>query len=77
MSRNARIGLRLFAVYLTFYAGFVALSAFRPQVMEQTPYPGINLAIILGFGLIMGALLLAFIYGLLCNRAGDSHKGSL
>lgn len=75
MSRNARIGLALFFVYLLFYGGFVGLSAFAPSSMEWTPLPGINLAIIYGFLLIILALLLALIYGLVCNAEGDRRQG--
>jgi len=65
--RNARIGLILFAVYLLLYGGFVFLNAFAPEMMESTPIPGINLAIIYGFALIVAALILAAVYGLLCK----------
>ncbi len=75
MSRNARVGLFLFVVYLICYAGFVGLNAFAPQAMAQTPLPGINLAILYGFGLIVLALALALLYGLLCTASGDRREG--
>ncbi len=65
-SKNARLGLQLFCVYLVLYGGFVLLNAFAPQTMEITPLAGINLAILYGFGLIVAALALALIYGMLC-----------
>lgn len=71
-SRNARIGLALFGVYLLLYGGFVGLSAFSPQTMESTPLAGVNLAILYGFALIVFAFVLALLYGLLC-RAGDGR----
>jgi uncharacterized membrane protein (DUF485 family) len=66
-ARNARYGLWLFAVYLVFYGGFMGLSAFEPQLMSKSPFGGVNLAIIYGFGLIVAALLLALIYMVLCR----------
>jgi len=66
-TRNSRIGLVLFAVYLLLYGGFVYLNAFAADVMETTPIAGVNLAILYGFGLIVAALVLALIYGLLCK----------
>lgn len=66
-SKNARLGLQLFAVYLVLYGGFVLLNAFAPQTMEITPVGGINLAILYGFGLIIAALVLALIYGAICK----------
>ena len=66
-ARNARYGLWLFAVYVVLYAGFMGLSAFEPQLMSKTPFGGVNLAIIYGFGLIVAALVLALIYMVLCR----------
>lgn len=65
--RNARVGLQLFTVYFLVYAGFVLLNAFWPRVMEWTPVAGINLAILYGLLLIVGALLMSFLYGWLCQ----------
>ena len=71
-SSNARLGLKLFMVYLALYSGFVLISAFAPEVMERTPIAGINLAILYGFGLIIGALALSLIYGFMCNDDDES-----
>ncbi len=70
-SRNARIGLILFAVYLALYGGFVYLSAFQAEAMESTPLAGLNLAVLYGFGLIIAALVLALVYGWLCRESGS------
>ena len=45
----------------------MGLSAFEPQLMSKTPFGGVNLAIIYGFGLIVAALVLALIYVRLCR----------
>ena len=65
--RNARIGLALFFVYLALYGGFMALSAFYLETMRSTPFGGVNLAILYGFGLIVGAIVLALLYMVLCK----------
>jgi uncharacterized membrane protein (DUF485 family) len=62
IARNVRYGLVLFAVYLVFYAGFIALAAFAPARMKQPAVGGINLAILYGIGLIVMAFVLALIY---------------
>lgn len=67
-TRNARIGLVLFGLYLILYSGFVLLNAFRPETMEVT-FGGINLAIVYGVGLILAALVVSLVYGVLCGRA--------
>ncbi|MCC6494517.1 MAG: DUF485 domain-containing protein [Pirellulales bacterium] len=72
-SRNARLGLVLFFIYLAFYAGFVLLAAFSPETMARTPWGGVNLAIWYGFALIAAALALALVYGALCRPDDDQH----
>ena len=73
-SRNARIGLVLFVVYLLLYGGFVFLNAFSPATMEQLPLAGVNLAIIYGFGLIIAAIVLALVYGAICGSENSSEE---
>jgi uncharacterized membrane protein (DUF485 family) len=72
--RNARIGLRLFAVYLVLYTAFVLLNALRPDVMEETA-AGVNLAVLSGFGLIAGAFVIALAYGWLCRGGREDEAG--
>jgi uncharacterized membrane protein (DUF485 family) len=67
ISRNARNGLILFAIYVVLYLGFMLLNAFEPQRMQQPVLVGVNLAIVYGMSLIVAALLLALVYMLLCR----------
>lgn len=78
-SRNSRIGLALFLLYLLLYGGFVLLNTFWPDAMEITPLAGVNLAILYGFGLIIAAFVLAVIYGLACKseESSSSAEGDL
>ena len=64
---NARLGLVLFAVYLAAYGAYVFINAFRPAVMDQIVFSGINLAVASGLALIVGALVLAVVYAVLCR----------
>ena len=73
-SRNTRLGLVLFAVYLVFYGGFVLLAAFSPDSLAVLPWAGVNLAIWYGFGLILAALLLALIYGWICRGDEEANR---
>ena len=66
-TRNARMGLVLFAIYLVLYGGFVLINTFSPESMEATPIAGINVAILYGFGLIIAAFVMALLYGVLCD----------
>jgi uncharacterized membrane protein (DUF485 family) len=67
-TRNSRIGLALFFIYLLFYGAFVLIAAFSPQTFDATPLAGVNVAIWYGFGLIVSAIILAFFYGLACRK---------
>jgi uncharacterized membrane protein (DUF485 family) len=74
IARNARVGLWLFAVYVVLYAGFMILSAFYPERMRQSAIAGVNLAVAYGFGLIVGAFVLALVYMFLVRaRAADEN----
>jgi uncharacterized membrane protein (DUF485 family) len=70
-TRNTRLGLALFAVYLAFYGGFVLLAAFAPDSLAALPLAGVNLAIWYGFALIVVALVLALVYGWACRTDRD------
>ena len=76
ISRNSRNGLILFTVYCVFYAGFVLISAFAPHIMARPAVAGVNLAIIYGFSLIIGALFLAAIYMYLCRPVGNGNAAA-
>jgi uncharacterized membrane protein (DUF485 family) len=71
--RRARLGLILFAIYCALYAGFMLLNVFAPALMETTPFAGVNLAILYGFGLIIAALVLALVYAWLCRKPGGGQ----
>jgi uncharacterized membrane protein (DUF485 family) len=66
---NTKMGVILFGVYLLFYGGFMALSAFWPQVMSQPFLRGANLAVVYGFALILAALVLAMVYMKVCRKS--------
>ncbi|MCG3149395.1 MAG: hypothetical protein PCFJNLEI_02856 [Verrucomicrobiae bacterium] len=70
VAHNTRMGVILFIVYVAFYAGFMALSAFAPDKMSQPFIGGANLAVVYGFALIVVALLLALVYMKVCRKAG-------
>jgi uncharacterized membrane protein (DUF485 family) len=64
---NARLGLVLFFVYLAGYGAYVAVNAFWPAVMDEVPFAGLNVAVLWGLALIVGALALALVYAALCR----------
>ncbi len=73
VSRNARVGLVLFGIYVLLYGGFIVIAGFFPHLMAiATPLGSVNLAIMYGMGLILAALVLAVIYMFICRP----RKGS-
>ena len=68
IAHNTRMGVILFVVYVLFYGGFMALSAFRPEAMSRPFLFGVNLAIAYGFALIAVALILALVYMKVCRK---------
>jgi len=75
-ARNARYGMVLFLLYLTVYSVYVGLNAFFPAVMQATPLLGLNVALLFGFGLIVGAMVLAVLYCWLCRGGSASTAAS-
>ncbi|HZL89369.1 MAG TPA: DUF485 domain-containing protein [Pirellulaceae bacterium] len=75
-ARNARSGLWLFAVYLAAYAVFIRLAAASPDVLGWITPLGPNLAIVYGFGLIVGAVVLALVYMRMCRRNEEKFRGA-
>lgn len=63
-----RIGPALFTIYCLFYGGFILLAAFKGALLRDVTLGGINLAVIYGFGLIIGAFVLALLYAVLCRN---------
>ncbi len=63
---NARLGLILFGVYLFAYAAYMLINAFAPKWMDEV-VGGVNVAVVSGFGLIGGAVLLAVVYAFACR----------
>ena len=77
ITRNARYGMVLFIIYLAIYAGFVALSVFKPELMAKPILGGVNLAVVYGFALIGLAFLLALLYMFLCSKYDDTDHSEV
>ena len=68
---NARSGLWLFAAYFLAYAVFIELAVAWPDAMALITPAGVNVAIAYGLALIVGAVLLALVYMVLCKWNAD------
>lgn len=69
---KSRLGIRMFTIYALFYGGFVVINLAAPMAMEAIVLFGWNLATVYGFGLIIGAIILAVIYDQMCKKHEDS-----
>lgn len=72
--KKARLGVIMFVVYTLVYAGFVFIGLSKPELMGLEMIGGQNLAIIYGFGLIVLAIVMGFIYNYLCTKLEDKYS---
>lgn len=68
INRRTRIGLRLLAIYGSAYAIFIGLCAFGSQSLATWSAWGVPVSIWYGMGLMVGAMLMAVLYGRLCRE---------
>jgi len=67
IARRRTIGLWLLAAYGFFYAAFILICAFFVKQLEKWEWLEISASIWFGMGLMVGAIVLAFLYGRLCR----------
>lgn len=70
---KSRVGVWMFILYAIVYVGFVLINTLNPELMGSD-IGSLNLALIYGFGLIIFALLLAFIYNAICTAAEEEFN---
>ena len=72
-SFKTRVGIWMFVLYAIIYAGFILINTINPKLMGSD-IGSLNLAIIYGFGLIIFAVMLAFIYNAICTAAEEEFS---
>lgn len=70
-AKKTRLGVIMFILYTVIYGGFVLIGLTNPELMGLEMIGGQNLAIVYGFGLILLAIVMGFIYNLVCTRIED------
>jgi len=70
---KTRIGIWMFILYSIVYLGFILICTLNPALMASD-IGGSNLAIVYGFGLIIFALMLAFVYNAICTAAEEEFN---
>ncbi|MBN2520362.1 MAG: DUF485 domain-containing protein [Bacteroidales bacterium] len=66
--KKAKLGVILFIFYTLIYGGFVIIGLVKPDLMGLEILGGQNVAIVYGFGLILLAVIMGFIYNYFCTR---------
>ncbi|KAF0199771.1 MAG: hypothetical protein FD166_199 [Bacteroidetes bacterium] len=69
--KKASLGVKMFFIYTLVYAGFVLIGLTRPELMGLELIGGQNIAIVYGFGLIVLAIIMGFIYNYFCTKMED------
>lgn len=72
--QKSSLGVRLFFIYSIFYVGFVILGVFHYELLSNTIFGGLNLAVVYGISLILFAFLLGVIYDYYCTRYEDQAE---
>ncbi|MBL7968578.1 MAG: DUF485 domain-containing protein [Prolixibacteraceae bacterium] len=67
-AKKSKLGVILFYAYTLVYAGFVAIGLVKPELLSLHILRELNLSIIYGFGLIILAIVMGFIYNVQCTR---------
>ncbi len=77
--RQSRLGLALFVLYTALYAAFVAVAAFgtfrggaAAGGLASPAFGGLSWAVVAGFSLILGAIVLAVLYAMFARPAEDA-----
>lgn len=71
-AKKAKLGVILFLCYAAIYAGFVAIGLVNPDLLGKQVVGKQNLAIVYGFGLIILAMVMGFVYNFFCTRFEDN-----
>jgi uncharacterized membrane protein (DUF485 family) len=74
-AKKSKLGVILFLFYTATYFGFVIIGVFFPDIMGINVFGGQNIAVIYGFGLIILAIVMGFIYNLVCSHYEDKMNG--
>ena len=72
-----RVAVALTAAMIVLYFGFVALIAFRPDILARLIVPGLSVGIVLGVAVIVLSWLLTLFYVRWTNRHYDARIEAL
>jgi len=75
-AKKSKLGVILFIFYIIVYSGFVIIGLVDPELMGFHVLGKQNLAIVYGFGLIILAIIMGFIYNYFCTKMEDEMNNN-
>jgi uncharacterized membrane protein (DUF485 family) len=72
--KKAKLGIILFLFYASLYVIFVGIGLFYTDVLSIKVAFGLNLATVYGIGLILLAMVMGFIYSLICTNYENKYN---
>ena len=72
--KKKKLGLILFLCYAVIYASFVIIGLSYTELLGIKVIAGLNLAVVYGMGLIILAIVMGYIYSLICSYMEDKME---
>lgn len=72
--KKTKLGIILFLVYAIIYAIFVIIGLSYTHLLSIKVIAGLNLAVVYGMGLIILAIVMGYIYSLICTNMEDKME---
>ncbi len=66
--KKSRLGIILFLVYAAVYTGYAYIGVAHTELLSVKAIGNVNLSIVYGFGIILLAIVMGFVYSLICTK---------
>ena len=66
--KKSRLGIILFFIYAAVYAGYAFIGVAYTELLNVKVIGNVSLSIVYGFGIILLAIVMGFIYSLVCTK---------
>ncbi|HAP36298.1 MAG TPA: hypothetical protein DCQ28_10285 [Bacteroidetes bacterium] len=75
--KKTKLGVILFIIYSTIYAGFVFIGTVSPEYMGAKIIGNMNFAFVYGMGLIILAVVMGVVYNHFCTSFENQMNGEV
>ena len=73
--KKSKLGLKLVSIYGLFYFAFVFIGIFFTDILSIRIFGGLSLAVVYGFSIIILAIVMGFVYSLVCTHMEEQMNG--